>query len=248
MNFNWFQLQLVFSLSLLRRGLFSTGQNISVFFILTCRILSSVGVNQPKAIDCGETVPIYATWPPLFVALHTEHRGITAYRAPAESGPSKQMSRISVQADCERTRNMSSALRLILNMNFFTVFLFKGTKMWFVTDKYKWADQWIWMKSYLFKDANWKLSLKTIESSWDFQEGLCLAHQTLLPGCKFYFMANSMGELLELAFMMKRETSIENVSLCPWSRSLFLGRIIFYGEGTVMGRVGFTMVSVGLLR
>jgi len=215
MNFNWFQLQLVFSLSLLKRGLFSVGQNISVFFVLTYRILSSVGVSQPKAIDCSETVPIDATWPPLFAALRMEHKGITGYRVPAESGPSKQISRISVQADCNKTRNMSSALRIISNIKFFTVFLFKGTKMWSLTDKYKWADQWIWIKSYLFKDANWKLSLKTIESSWAFQKGLYVAHQTPLPGCKFYFTVNSMGELLELPFMMKRERSVEKTCSFP---------------------------------
>lgn len=50
-----------------------------------------------------------------------------------------------------------------------------------------------------------------MESSWAFQEGLYIAHQTLLPGCKFYFTVNSMGELLELAFMMKREGSIEKM-------------------------------------
>lgn len=32
---------------------------------------------------------------------------------------------------------MSSALRIISNIEFFTVFLFKGTKMWSLTDKYK---------------------------------------------------------------------------------------------------------------
>lgn len=51
MNFNWFRLQFIFSLSLLRRDLFSVGQNISVFFIVTYRTLSSFGVNEPKATD-----------------------------------------------------------------------------------------------------------------------------------------------------------------------------------------------------
>lgn len=174
---------------------------------------------------------IYATWPPLFAALHTEHKGITDYWVPAESGPSKQISHISVQANHNKTRNRSNAFRIILNINFFTVFLFKGTKMWSLTDKYKWADQWIWMKSYLFKDANWKLSLKTIESSWAFQEGLYIAHQTLLPGCRFSFAVNSMGGLLELAFTVKRERSIEHY-VWHFSQfgSSFLGRIVFYGE------------------
>lgn len=57
-----------------------------------------------------------------------------------------------------------------------------------------------------------------MESSWAFQEGLYIAHQTSLPGCKFHFTVNSMGELLELAFMMKREGSIENT--CSFSHNL----------------------------
>lgn len=94
------------------------GQNISVFFILTYRTLSSVGVNQPKAIDCNETADLCLL---TSSSLHTGYRRITDYQEPAESGPPKEISHISVQADCNKTRNMRSALRIILNINFFTV-------------------------------------------------------------------------------------------------------------------------------
>lgn len=184
---------------------------------------------------------IYATWPPLlFAALHTERRGITDYRVPAESGPPKQISHISVQPDCNKTRNMRSALRIILNINFFTAFLFKGAKMWSLTDKYKWVDQWIWMKSYLFKDANWKLSLKTIDSSWAFQERLYMLIRLWCQVANFILLWIPWESCWSSLLSWKEKDLLKIWVAFTIIWIIFLGRMFFYEKGTVVWSAEFT--------
>lgn len=118
--------------------------------------------------------------------------------------------------------------------------------MWSLTDKYKWVDQWIWMKSYLFKDANWKLSLKTIDSSWAFQEGL---YMLIRLWCQ---VANFISQWIPwescwCSLLWWKEKDLLKICVAfPTIWIIYLGRRFFYGERTVVWSVEFTSPGLGL--